>query len=100
MIDHEKLKQAVKLLDESGADYALGYDCGGYTNYSASMIVDHCNIFDSIMRDVIIGAARVVYINDGEPGALRSLDRMSTAITHARRETWARAGEERVESDD
>lgn len=38
MIDHEKLKQAVKLLEESGADYALGYDCGGYTSYSASMI--------------------------------------------------------------
>lgn len=73
---------------------------GGYTNYSASMIVDHCNIFDSIMREVIIGAARVVYINDGEPGALRSLDRMSTAITHARRETKFRAGEERVESND
>lgn len=74
--------------------------CGGYTTYSASMIVDHCNIFDSIMREVIIGAARVVYINDGEPGALRSLDRMSTAITHARRETKFRAGEERVESND
>lgn len=100
MIDHEKLKQAVKLLDESGADYALGYDCGGYTTYSASMVVDHCNIFDSIMREVIIGAARVVYINYGEPGALRSLDRMSTAITHARRETCAKAGEERVKNNE
>lgn len=48
MIDHEKLKQAVKLLDESGADYALGYDCGGYTNCSASMIVDHCNILTAL----------------------------------------------------
>lgn len=100
MIDHEKLKQAVKLLEESGADYALGYDCGGYTSYSASMIPDHCNIFDSLMREVIMGAARVVYISDGGLGALRSLDRMSKAITHARRETRFRAGEERVESDD
>lgn len=98
MIDHEKLKQAVKLLEESGADYALGYDCGGYTSYSASMIPDHCNIFDSLMREVIMGAARVVYISDGGLGALRSLDRMSKAITHARRETRFRAGEERVES--
>lgn len=95
MIDHEKLKQAVKLLNESGADYVLGYSCGEYREYSMSMIPDHCNIFDSIMREVIIGASRVVYINVGEPGALRSLDRMSTAITHARREMWSRAGEER-----
>lgn len=100
MIDHEKLKQAVKLLKESGADYAIGYDCGGYTSYSASMRPDHCNIFDSLMREVIMGAARVVYISDGEPGVLRSLDRMSTAITHARRETKFRAGEEWVESND
>ena len=100
MTDYKKAEQAKRLLDESGVDYVLGYDCGGYTNCSASMIVDHCNIFDSIMREVIIGAARVVYINDGELGALRSLDRMSTAITHARRETKCRAGEERVESND
>lgn len=52
------------------------------------------------MREVIMGAARVVYISDGGLGALRSLDRMSKAITHARRETRFRAGEERVESDD
>lgn len=90
------------LVSRLGRLYGIerGLDCGGYTSYSASMIPDHCNIFDSLMREVIMGAARVVYISDGGLGALRSLDRMSKAITHARRETRFRAGEERVESDD
>lgn len=100
MIYHEKLKQAKKLLKESGADYVLGYNCGEYREYSMSMAAGRCNIFDNLVSEIIMGAARTVYKNDGELGALRSLDRMSTAVTHARRETWARVGEERLKNND
>lgn len=98
MIDYEKVEAAQKLMEESGADYVLGYNCGGYRKYSMSMAAGCC--IDNLMSEIIMGAARTVYKNDGEPGALRSLDRMSAAITHARRETWARAGEERVKNND
>lgn len=100
MIDCDKLKQAKKLLNESGADYVLGYDNGESVLFSASMTMGYCNNFDSMLRGIIMGATRIMYRSDGEPGALRSLDRMSTAIEHARRETWAKAGEERVKKND
>lgn len=100
MIDCDKLKQAKKLLNESGADYVLGYDNGESVSFSASMTMGYCNNFDSMLREIIMGATRIMYRSDGESGAPRSLDRMSTAVTHARRETWFRAGEERVKKND
>ena len=90
MIDYKKAEQAKKLLDESGVDYVLGYDNGESVSFSASMTMGYCNNFDSMLREIIMGATRIMYRSDGESGALRSLDRMSTAVTHARRETWAR----------
>lgn len=78
MIDHEKLKQAVKLLNESGAQYMLAYDKGD--KHCSSRVNGQYPTIKKFITTVMWQVVENVYSQCGVTMASSEVFAMTTAV--------------------